>query len=84
MKKKILVIYYSQSGQLRQILDNMLVDINSKVDVDFVEIKPVQPFPFPWNAKDFFDAMPECVEMVPSPIQPILMISLIQIMILFY
>lgn len=71
MKQNILVIYYSQSGQLREILDNMLSDIHEKVDVSIVEIKPINPFPFPWNAKAFFDVMPECVQLVPAPIQPI-------------
>jgi len=71
MKKKILVIYYSQSGQLRDILDNILYDIQDKVEIDIAEIKPVTPFPFPWKANAFFDAMPESVELVPSPIQPL-------------
>jgi hypothetical protein len=71
MKRKILVIYYSQSGQLRDILDNILYDVQHKVEIDVAEIKPMQPFPFPWKVNSFFDAMPECVELVPSPIQPI-------------
>lgn len=71
MKRKILVIYYSQSGQLRDILDNILYDIQHKVEIDIAEVLPVQPFPFPWKVSSFFDAMPECVELIPSPIQPI-------------
>lgn len=71
MKKKILVLYYSQSGQLRDILENIVYDIQHKVDIDYVEILPVTPFPFPWTAPAFFDAMPESVELVPSPIQPL-------------
>lgn len=71
MKKKILVLYYSQSGQLRDILDNILYDLQDKVEIDTEEIKPVTEFPFPWKAHAFFDAMPECVELVPSPIQPL-------------
>lgn len=71
MAKKILVIYYSQSGQLRDILDNILHDIGGKLEVDFAQIKPVNPFPMPWKVYDFFNAMPECVELVPSDIEPI-------------
>lgn len=67
----ILVIYYSQSGQLRDILDNMLLDIQGKAEIDFAEVKPVKPFPFPWTSHAFFDAMPECVELVPSEIEPL-------------
>ncbi|MCB0700953.1 MAG: dialkylresorcinol condensing enzyme DarA [Chitinophagales bacterium] len=71
MKKKILVLYYTQSGQLRNILDSVVSDIKDETDIDFAEIKPEQPFSFPWKASSFFDAMPESVLMVPSPIQPL-------------
>lgn len=69
--KKILVLYYSQSGQLRDILDNLTSNIQDKAEIDFAEIKPKQAFPFPWTATTFFDAMPESVLLVPSPIEPI-------------
>lgn len=71
MKRKILVIYYSQSGQLRDILDNILYDVQHKLEIDVLEIKPLKPFPFPWKVNSFFDAMPECVELIPSAIQHI-------------
>lgn len=67
---KILVIYFSQSGQLRNILDNIVLDIKQEAEVDFAEIKPVKPFPFPWTSLTFFDAMPESVLQIPSEIQP--------------
>ncbi len=67
---KILIIYFSQSGQLRHILDNVVQDIKQEATVDFAEIKPVNPFPFPWTSATFFDAMPECVLQIPSEIQP--------------
>lgn len=71
MKRKILVLYYSQSGQLRDILDSMVQDVRDHADVDIVEVEPVQPFPFPWTSEAFFDAMPECVELIPSPVKPL-------------
>ncbi len=71
MKPKILVLYYSQTGQLRQILDSILSGILDKVDVSFGVIEPVDPFPFPWTALQFFDAMPETVEHLPRPIKPL-------------
>ncbi|PSK89873.1 hypothetical protein [Taibaiella chishuiensis] len=67
---KILAIYASQSGQLRDILNNLVKDIQGEAEIDFAEIKLVQPFPFPWSAATFFDAMPECVLQIPSDIQP--------------
>ena len=69
--KNILVLYYSQSGQLRDILEHALEDITDKVAIDIVPIEPVKPFPWPWNAYAFFDAMPETVERIPQPVQPI-------------
>lgn len=66
----ILVIYFSQSGQLRDILNNVVKDMQAEATIDFAEIKPVQPFPFPWTAHTFFDAMPECVLQIPSDLQP--------------
>jgi len=71
MRPRILVLYYTQTGQLRQILDNVVADIALKADVDYATIDPVQPFPFPWSALQFFDAMPETVEHLPAPVKPL-------------
>lgn len=71
MKKSILVLYYSQSGQLGDILSNLTADIKAQADIDIVKFEPEQDFPFPWKSDHFFDAMPECVARVPSPIKPI-------------
>lgn len=69
--KKILVLYYTQSGQLRDILDKVVHDIQGSVEIDYALIKLKQPFPFPWKASSFFDAMPESVLLVPSEIEPL-------------
>jgi hypothetical protein len=66
----ILVIYFTQSGQLRDILDHVVKDMKTEAEIDFAEIKPVKPFPFPWKAESFFDVMPECVLLTPAQIQP--------------
>jgi len=71
MSQRILVLYYTQTGQLRTILDNVLMDIKDKVEIDYARIEPVKPFPFPWTALQFFDAMPETVEGLPGDIQPL-------------
>ncbi|MBK9483118.1 MAG: hypothetical protein IPO02_14315 [Bacteroidetes bacterium] len=68
MKPSILVIYFSQSGQLKQIIDNMLAPIQAHCTIEMVEIKPIKPFPFPWTADTFFDCMPECVQQIPEEI----------------
>lgn len=69
--KKILVLYYTQSGQLRDILDKVVHDIQDSVAIDYAPIKLKRPFPFPWKASSFFDAMPESVLLVPSEIEPL-------------
>lgn len=65
------MLYYTQTGQLRQILDSILSGVLDKVDVTYGVIEPVKPFPFPWNALNFFDAMPETVEHLPAGIKPL-------------
>jgi len=61
--KEILVIYYSQSGQLKEITGNLLSSLEESVDynISYKEIQPVKPYSFPWNSRDFFDVFPESV-----------------------
>lgn len=68
--KKVLVINYSQSGQLNEIIDNFLLPF-AAVNVEKVHIKPVKPFPFPWNSEVFYNTMPECVNEEAVALQPI-------------
>lgn len=66
----ILVLYYTQTGQLKQILDQIVAPMNGDATIDFQEIKPVKAFPFPWTSESFFDAMPECVLQIPAGVMP--------------
>ncbi len=68
-KLKILVVYHSQSGQLYNVLRNIVKDIELHVDIDFYAIELEHPFPFPWQAYSFFDAMPESVLQIPAPLK---------------
>ena len=70
-KPRILVLYFTQTGQLRAIVDSILKDVKKYLEIDFEEIKPQTPFPFPWTPNTFFDVMPETVEHLPAPIDPI-------------
>jgi hypothetical protein len=69
----ILVVSYSQTGQLSRIIDSLLTPIleNSAVSVKWVQIEPVKPYPFPWPISRFFDILPECVTLNPPEIHPI-------------
>ena len=71
MKPEILVLYYSQSGQLRDILNSITADIQEGANFTFVQIEPETPFPLPWKANVFFDAMPETVKMEGVPVKPL-------------
>ncbi len=71
MSKKILAIYYSQSGQLAQIVDNFTsVFTAAGASVEKVNVYPQPGFSFPWNSKRFFDAMPESVLGITSQLVP--------------
>jgi multimeric flavodoxin WrbA len=70
-KPRVLVLYYSQTGQLRHIIDNILLDIKNNLDITYAAIEPVKPYPFPWNPDVFFDTMPETVMHTPPPVKPL-------------
>ncbi len=71
--KKILVIHYSQTGQLTDIVESILVPLkkNEDVSVIYEEIQPKPAFPFPWSATQFCDVFPESVEGIPCDIAPV-------------
>jgi hypothetical protein len=72
MSKKILVIYYSQSGQLGDIVNNLTSPLSEGSNyIETVKVEPLTPYPFPWSGKSFFSVMPDCVLDVPTEIQPI-------------
>ena len=71
MNKKILALYYTQSGQLGSIVDNFTHAFTAAgCTVEIVNVQPEPGFEFPWNARRFFDAMPESVLAIPQPLQP--------------
>ncbi len=67
--KKILVVTYSQSGQLNSIVSNVMRAVQGKAQIHWEHLKPIPEFPFPWKDIRFWDAQPECVEMIPSGLQ---------------
>jgi hypothetical protein len=71
MSKKILAIYYSQTGQLGEIISNFCKPfIAAGHEVDFVQYHMQQEFPFPWTTKSFFSVMPDCVLGNIKPLKP--------------
>lgn len=69
--KNVLVIHYSQSGQLTEILDNMTLPFSSdeEINVTYYKIEMEKEFPFPWNKTAFFDAFPESFLQIPAAIK---------------
>jgi hypothetical protein len=73
MPKKVLVVYYSQTGQLREIVDSVIAPLKAsgEVTLTFEEIRPKTPFPYPWTSDEFFQAMPESVRGIACELQPL-------------
>jgi len=69
--KKVLVLYYSQSGQLKQTVDSFIAPLQSsdEITVDYQKIEPVKPYPYPWPFYTFFDAFPEAVYLDGCPVK---------------
>ncbi len=72
-KKRILVVCYSQTGQLRRCAESLVAPLRegSDVEVDFLEPAPRDPYPFPWTIRAFLDAFPESVLQIPPEMQPV-------------
>jgi hypothetical protein len=69
--KRILVVYYSQSGQLQRAARAVAAPLLAAGHaVDFVALEPAKPYPFPWPFWQFLDAFPESVYLDPPPLKP--------------
>lgn len=71
--KNVLVIYYSQSGQLESIARNIAKPLlnSEEINVTFYEIQLEKPFPFPWDNDVFFGAFPESFLQIPTALKPV-------------
>ncbi len=71
--KKVLVVYYSQSGQLERSVKTMTAPLNTSesIQVDYRAIEPLNDYPYPWPFYTFFDAFPESVYMDGCEVKPI-------------
>ncbi|MDR2690402.1 MAG: dialkylresorcinol condensing enzyme [Azoarcus sp.] len=69
--KRLLVVSYSQSGQLIDILAALLRPLAEGVSIRHETLRPQPAFPFPWPFFSFLDAFPESVRLDPRPNQPL-------------
>ena len=71
MDKKVLAIYYTQSGQMGDIINSFTAPIGEAgAIVEKVQVKPVAEYKFPWKGNHFFSVMPDCVLSMPTALQP--------------
>jgi len=71
--KKVLVVYYSQSGQLKDIIDSTLTPLKEAdhVSIEYEEIKPKKPYPYPWKSTfEFCNSFPESIAETPCELEP--------------
>jgi hypothetical protein len=71
--KRVLVLNYSQTGQLTEITKRIIEPLqqDSGIQVHIETLYPVKSFPFPWGFFSFLDAFPEAAHMVPPQLQPL-------------
>jgi len=71
--KRVLVVYFSQSGQLTNIVRSICDPLRAAGDIEvtMAELKPVTPYPFPWPFWQFFNIFPDAMYDDPDPIEPL-------------
>ncbi|HTE39649.1 MAG TPA: dialkylresorcinol condensing enzyme [Steroidobacteraceae bacterium] len=71
--KRVLVVHFSQSGQLTNIVRSICEPLraSTEIEVTFAELKPVKPYPFPWPFWKFFNIFPDAMYDDPDPIEPL-------------
>ncbi|MHB1544782.1 MAG: dialkylresorcinol condensing enzyme [Gammaproteobacteria bacterium] len=73
MKKKVLVVHYSQSGQLSDVLRHFVAPLADSdcIELRQVFLRPKIDYPFPWPFLRFFDTFPEAVYLDPPELEPL-------------
>lgn len=71
--KRVLVVHYSQSGQLSSVLRSLTAPLEQdpQIELVFEAIRPQNDYPFPWPFFRFLDAFPEAVYLDPPPMRPL-------------
>jgi hypothetical protein len=71
--KRVLLVHFSQTGQLARVARRLTSPLSCADDVDLVEevLRPSRPYPFPWPLWRFLDTMPESVLLDPPALEPL-------------
>ena len=69
---KVVVFYYTQTGQALEIAQKICEPLTAKgLQVIYKEIIPEDPFPFPWTIRSFLQAFPESRLFIPCHLKTI-------------
>lgn len=73
MTSNVLIVYYSQSGQLKEIIDKTTAVLlqDAEINLSTYKIEMEEEFPFPWDFYSFFNAFPDSFLQKPHKIKPI-------------
>ena len=71
--KSVLLIQYSQSGQLTDVASAITAPLLASSDIELTveTLRPRTPFPFPWPVLQFFDTFPSAVYMDGCELEPL-------------
>lgn len=71
--KKVLVVQYSQTGQLSDVVASICRPLQDAAAIEIVveTLEPEKSFPYPWSFFRFLDIFPECVALDPPAIKPL-------------
>src|SRR2546430_7010113 len=71
--KRVLVVHFSQTGQLARLARALVSPLAEPGDVELVEevLRPSRPYPFPWSFWSFLEVMPETVLLEPPRLEPL-------------
>ncbi len=71
--KRVLVINYSQTGQLSDVTQRIVAPLldDESISVHIETLRPLKPYPFPWSFFSFLDAFPEAAHQIPPALEPL-------------
>src|SRR5262245_26734389 len=69
LAKKILVVSFSQSGQLDRIVAALLAPLRTQATITEEKLAPSRLLPFPWPLHQFLDVFPEAFEGTPCALE---------------
>jgi hypothetical protein len=72
-RKRVLVIQYSQTGQLSAVAEQIVAPlrVDAGIELHVESLKPLPAYPFPWPFFRFLDAFPESALMQPPALAPL-------------